>query len=187
MQIDRPIAIAVILFVILLLIFFLVMPKYQTFKGLQIELGEKKAEFYAKYAYFGEITRVYDELQSRKDDIKKIDDAFSTDSIYGKLVYFFQKKAMENGLIIKSLFLSKSSPVSPESGLKEMVFSLDALGSYSALNNFMISLEKSSRLFEITTISFGANVSGQIAGGAGAQLQTQQIYQFRLEVKTHSY
>lgn len=186
MQIDRPIAIAVTLFVILLLIFFLISPKYQTFKDLQIKLGEKKAEFNAKYAYFAEIAKVYYELQSRKDNIKKIDDALPVDSSYGRLVYFFQKKAMENGLIIKSLFLSKSSPVSQESDLKEIVFSLDAMGSYSALNNFMVSLEKSSRLFEITSISFGSDVSGLVAETI-AQFQIQQTYQFKLEVKTHSY
>ena len=108
MQIDRPIAIAVTLFVILLLIFFLVSPKYQTFKDLQIKLGEKKAEFNAKYVYFAEIAKVYYGLQNRQDSIKKIDDALPVDSNYGRLVYFFQKKAMENGLIIKNLFLSKS-------------------------------------------------------------------------------
>lgn len=186
MQIDRPIAIAVTLFVILLLIFFLVSPKYQMFKDLQIKLGEKKAEFNAKYAYFAEITRVYYELQSRGDNIKKIDDAFPTDSNYGRLVYFFQKKAMENGLIIKSLFLSKSSPAAQGSDLKEIVFSLDVMGSYSALNNFMASLEKSSRLFEVTSISFGSDVSGLVSETL-AQFQIQQTYQFKLEVKTHSY
>lgn len=186
MQIDRPIAIAVILFIILFLIFFFVSPKYQTFKELQIKLGEKKAEFNAKYAYFGEITRVYNELQNRNDSIKKIDDAFSTDSSYGKLIYFFQKKAMESGLVIKSLFLSKSSPSAQESNLKEIIFSLDAIGSYSALNNFMISLEKSSRIFEITSISFGSDVSVQVAG-LKPQFQAQQTYQFKLEVKTYSY
>ena len=55
MQIDRPITIGLILFVILLLIFFLVSPEYKTFVKLQTELGEKKAEFNAEYAYFSAI------------------------------------------------------------------------------------------------------------------------------------
>ena len=48
MQIDRPIAIALILFIILLLVFFLVVPEYNTFKSLQTQLGEKKAEYNAE-------------------------------------------------------------------------------------------------------------------------------------------
>ena len=74
MTIDRPITIAVILFVILLLVFFLVAPEYNTFKKLQVELGEKKAEFNAEYDYYAAIVKTYSELQSRQDDIKKIDD-----------------------------------------------------------------------------------------------------------------
>jgi len=189
MQIDRPIAIAVILFVILLLIFLLVLPKYNAFKDLQVKLGEKKAEFNAKYAYFAEVARVYGELQSRQDGIKKIDDALPVDSNYGRLIYFLQKKAAENGLLVKSLFLSKSSPVSSESNLKEIGFSLELTGSYSSLNNFIVSLEKSSRLFEVDNISFGSGssgASGQAAGGK-TQFQTQQTYQFKLSIKTYSY
>ena len=58
MQVDRPIAAAIILFIILLLVFFLVTPEYKTFKKLQSELGEKKAEFNAEFDYYAEITAI---------------------------------------------------------------------------------------------------------------------------------
>ena len=79
MQIDRPIAIALTLFIILLLVFFLVVPEYKTFGRLQTELGEKKAEFNAEYDYYAAITKTYYDLQSRKEDIRKIDDALPQD------------------------------------------------------------------------------------------------------------
>lgn len=189
MGFDRPIVIATILFIILLLMFFLVVPEYNKFKGLQIELGEKKAEFNAKYEYFSEIARVFDELKNYEDVIKKVDDALPSSPSFGRLAYFFQKKSKENGLIIKDLFLAKYSPDDPGSDVKEIVFSLNASGSYPALKNFISSLERSARLFEITSISFSSNSSGFLETPIIklTQFQIQQVYSFKIEVSARSY
>jgi len=203
MQIDRPITIAICLFIVLLLIFFLVMPEYNTFKDLRFELGKKRAEYNAEYEYFSEIARLYKEIQSRKEALEKIDDALPGGSNFGNLVYYFQNQASADGLIIKSLSLSKSSSPntsksSPSSGsdsdkayqqqinMSDIAFSLNLMGSYSALENFMVSLEKSARLFEIKTISFGSQ-SAQQSSEAESQFQMEETYKFNLEVATHSY
>ncbi len=195
MQIDRPIAIAVILFVILLLSFFLVVPEYRTFKELQLELGKKKAEYNAEYEYYSEIIKSYNDMQTRKEDIEKINDALPVESNFGSLVYYFQGRASESGLTFKNLFLSKSSKASSQSGadgsskskINDIVFSLNLLGSYSSLENFISSLEKSARLFEITSISFGSQSSSSFGSAQETQFQTQQTYNFNLEVLTHLY
>lgn len=190
MQIDRPIAATIIFFSAVLLAFFLVRPEYKTFKVLQAELGEKKAEFGAKYDYYAAVSKIYNDLRSREEDIKKIDNALPEDSELGRLVYFFQKTAMENGMIIKDLFLSKSlqNPAVKTKGenVKDMVFSMDLLGDYSSLGSFIASLEDSARLFEVSKISF--NSGDQIQSSSPLpQFQIQQIYSFNLQVKTHSY
>lgn len=189
MEFDRPITIAIILFIILLLMFFLVVPEYNTFKSLQIELGEKKAEFNAKYEYFAEVTRVFYELENYKEGIKKVDDALPSKPSFGRLAYFFQKEARENGLIIKDLFLAKYSLENPDSDIKETVFSISVSGSYSALKNFILSLEKSARLFEITSISFSSTPNTFLTGPGRTlmQFQTQQTYSFKIEVGARSY
>lgn len=185
MQIDRPIAIALILFIILLMVFFLVVPEYKTFRQLQTELGEKKAEYNAEFDYYAAISKTYFELQSRKGDIQKIDDALPGNPNFGQLVYYFQKTASENGLLVRDLFLSKSAQnnTGEKASVKDLVFSMDLMGNYPSLENFMVALENSSRLFEITSISFG---SGAVQT-AQSQFQTQQISSFSLQVKTHSY
>jgi len=174
MTIDRPIAIALILFIIFLLAFFLVVPEYKTFGKLRTELAEKTAEFNAEYDYYSAIDRINLDLQGRQDDIKKIDDALPKDANLSGLVYLLQKTAKENGVMIRNLFLSKSAPSNAEAnisnGVKDTVFSIDLLGNYESLKKFMVSLEKSSRVFEITSISFGST-SGN----------------FSLQIKTHSY
>lgn len=200
MQIDRPIAIAIILFVIVLLIFFVVAPEYRQFRTLQQTVGEKQAEFDAKYAYYAEIAKTYHELETRRDILKKIDDALPSVSSFGRMIYFFQQKSTESGLIVKSVFLSGYSDTGPNSDMKDIVFSLDVTGNYPALKNFISSVEQSSRLFEVTLISFsspGAQASSQILmpeeseGSSEApiptQFNSQQTYTFKLELKAHSY
>lgn len=189
MEFDRPITIAVILFIILLLMFFLVVPEYNTFKDLRVELGEKKAEFNAQYEYFAEVARVFYELENYKEGISKVDDALPNKPSFGRLAYFFQKEAKENGLIVKDLFLAKYSLENPDSDVKDIVFSINVSGSYSALKNFILSLEKSARLFEITSISF-SSTPGDFLGSPTripAQFQMQQTYSFKIEVGARSY
>lgn len=177
MQIDRPITIALTLFIILLLVFFLVVPEYKTFGELRTDLGEKKAEFAAQYEYYVEIAKTHNELIAHQDDIKKIDDALPQDPALGKLIYFLQETIKKNGLISKDLSLSKASSVGTSAGaissVKNVILSVNLTGTYSSLEGLISSLERSARIFEITNISFGS--------GSGS------VYSFSLQIKTHSY
>ncbi len=188
MQIDRPITIAVALFIIILMIFFLVAPEYKAFGKLQTDLAQKNAEYNAEFEYYNAIANTYANLQSRKAEIQKIDDALPQDSNLGGLVYAVQKMATENGIILKSLFLSKSALSSAQDSsngaIKDLFFSINLVGDYASLEKFIIALEKSSRIFEVTNISFG---SGSSLASLNPQPQTQQMYNFSLQVKTHSY
>jgi Tfp pilus assembly protein PilO len=193
MQIDRPISIAIILFISLLLIFFLVVPKYNNLKNLELDLAQKKAEFNAQFDYYSEITAKYHELQTRSEDLQKINDALPASANFGQLSYYFQKQAKDNGLILKSISLSQNASAN---GIKDVVFSLNLSGDYLSLENFIIGLEKSARLFEISNISFGLSVGSVVQEKSTeqetvteqkTQFSSQQIFNFSLEVKTHSY
>lgn len=200
MQLDRPIAIALTLFIILLLAFFLLVPEYNTFKQLRVDASGKKAEYVAKFDYYTAIAKASLDLRNRSEDIKKIDDALPQDPALGRLINFLQATAAKNGLIMKNLFLSKSSSSggagtksssssgagTNASGVKDIVFSMDLTGSYASLGELMGSLEKSSRIFEISSISFGS-ASKAPTGQSQPQFQTQQTYNFNLQIKTHSY
>lgn len=203
MTIDRPITIAIIIVVTALLVFFLVLPEYNTFVSLQGQLAEKTAEYKAQYDYYSSIDKNYFDLQSHQDDIKKIDDALSQDSILGKTIYFLQDTASANGLILKDLFLSQSAQSqdasSASQSIKNMTFSADLSGSYSSLGSFIVSLEKSSHIFEVTSISFGSEIQNpsasqsQSQGQPQIQLQSQNqtqssgMYNFSLQIISHSY
>lgn len=178
MQIDRPIAIALTLFAILLLVFFLAVPEYKIFKDLQLQLGEKQAEYVAQFDYYAAITKTFLEIEKNQKDIKKIDAALPQDSTLGETFHYLQNAAQESGLVVKSLFLSKSSGGATESGvvtgkIKKLSFSMDLLGDYASLQNFIISLERSARLFEITNISFSS--------------VSKPPYNFTIQINTNSY
>jgi hypothetical protein len=114
------------------------------------------------------------------------------------LVYYFQNQASADGLMVKSLYLSKASLSDSKTSAKnkkssqaqgemnDIVFSLSLMGSYSSLENFIVSLEKSARMFEVTNISFGS-LSDSSDSESEAQFQTEQTYNFILDVLTHSY
>jgi len=180
MQIDRPIAIAITLFIILLLIFFLALPEYNTFRNLQTQLNGKKAEFNAQYDYYAAITKTYYDLQSKKDDIDKIDDALPSSPDLSRIIYYLQETARDNGLVVKDLYLSKSSSAGASTAtdasvgkIKDIVFSADLIGDYGSLESFIMSLEESSRIFEVTNISFNSS--------------SKSPYVFGLQIKTYSY
>lgn len=187
MRIDRPIAIAVSVFAVLLLAIFLVWPEYQNFRKLQADLGEKKAQYLAEFDYYAEITKKYFELQNRQNDLKKIDDALPSDPDLGKIIYYLQKTSSESGMLVKDLFLaSQSSAVDNTGPVKDLSFSMDLIGSYSALGQFLSAIERSDRIFEVASITFSSQ-AGSPLGETQALIQAQQIYSFSLQVKTYSY
>lgn len=198
MKVDRPITIAVIIFIIILLMYFFVVPKYYEFKDLQIKLGKAEAEYNAKFAYFSEVSKIFRELEDRQESLEKIENAMPPKPQLADLVYFFQQKGTESGLIVKNILLTKISPVTSESSIKEIIFSLDVLGNYQSLKTFLSSLEGSSRLFEVGNISFGSQALNQLSSPQiqnpiskqktpVVQSLTQQVYSFKFEIKTHSY
>jgi len=176
MAIDRTIIIASIIIIILCLVFFLVMPQYNQFKDLQQQLGEKMTENARQKDYYSAIEKIYYDLQSRKEDLAKIDSALPKESDSGKTIYFLQQTAKSNGLMTKNLFLSKTSGGGSQANaniVKSIFFSMDLEGDYPSLLAFMRELESSSRIFEITNISFSSSANPP--------------YNFSLQIKTNSY
>ncbi len=199
MKIDRPISIALILFITLILIIFFVLPKYRDFRSSQADLGKIEAEFNGKYAYYSGISKAFRDLQEHQESVDKIDSALPKNPPIADIVYFFQEKSREKGLIIKSLFLAKFSALDSENGVREIAFSLNLAGTYSSLKSFLYSIEDSARLFEVSSISFSSSIlqessESQAVPGPPVnkikkqpQFQAEQIYSFQLEIKTHSY
>ncbi len=194
MEINKPVATIIILVITLILTFLLAWPKYQESSGLQKEMVEKQAEYNGKSVYFQKISQVLLQIENKKDSLEKINNALPDNISFAPLVYFLQKKGTETGLILKSITFSQISPAIfgqqsslPEGSIKEIkniAFTVNVLGNYQGLKNFLASLENSARIFEMNTISFA---SQQSSVGPAQQNSKSQIYDFKLSLKTHTY
>ncbi len=181
MELDKPITIAVILFLVLVMIFYLVLPKYQAFQNILIEAGKKEAEFNSKNAYFVEITRVYKELMLYQDNLKKIETALPDKFSLASLVNFLYQKSAENGIILKRVTTGRGAINVKGDNLKEIYLTVEAFGSYPAFKNFISAIEKSSRLIE------GENISFSLATPTIKNPEPSQTFPLTLQIKVYSY
>ena len=192
MDINKPISAITIFIVTLVLVSLFVYPKYQESVESQNILIGKEPEYNNKSEYFTKILNILKDLNERQDALKKVDSALPSGFSFAPLVYFLQQKSSENGLIITSISFSQISQVSsdrlalnsPKQQIKDINFRIDLLGGYQGLKNFLYSLEKSARLLEVNTISFASLQS--LEGGPKSQNQLQ-IYDFKLDLRTHTY
>lgn len=194
MEINKPIATIVIFIITMISVFLFALPKYQESMSLQLTLAEKLAEYNSKSDYFKDISKTYEDINKRRVVLEKIDSALPPNIAFAPLVYFLQRKGAENGIVNKSIAFSQVSKIttlasdSKEKSSKELkiiTINLDSLGTYQSLKNFLSSLEKSARLFEVESISFVS--PSRLSGGASDPKNQLQSYNFRLVVKTYSY
>lgn len=198
MEINKPITTIIILIITLLLVFLFLVPKYQESRDLKTTFAKKQAEYSGKSAYFAEISKIIEDIDGRKYILEKIDSALPSKFSFAQLIYFLQKKGAEAGIVNKSIIFSQVSPASLEQNssvtfnrelnAKEpnnITITLDLSGSYQAFKKFLSSLEKSSRLFEVESISFtSASKSSKESVKSQNQLPT---YNFKLVITTHTY
>lgn len=183
MQIDRPITIAILIMGIIAFMFFLTVPEYNNYQDLQVQLAEKTAEYNAQVDYYAAIKKTHNDLIARQEEIKKIDEALPQDPAINKVVYYLQDEIKKNGMIMKNLFLSKTS--SGTGNIKEIVFSTNLVGDYASLERFIIALEKSSRIFDVTSITFSTGTTTTATRANPASSASSQG--FSLQIKTYSY
>ncbi len=182
---SRLTLIIICFFFILLISLFLIWPKYQELRALKVEVEEKETEFRYLEEYFSKLDQSSQELKKYEAQLSKIDFALPSDSSLTllSLINFLQKASSQNGLVFKELnsfSIISPKPLAETPGLrtppfniKEIYLDFEVAGSYSALKNFLNTLEKSAKLVEVEKISFS--------------FEEGEIFSFSLKIKTHSY
>jgi len=184
---SRLTPIIICFFLILLIAFFLIWPKYQELKGIEAEIKVKKTELQYSEEYFSKLNQVSQRLKGYEAQLAKIDFALPSDASLSllSLMNFLQEASFQNGLVFKefgsySIASPKpaaTTPGSPETELpakiKEIRLNFEVSGLYSALKNFLIALEKSAKIIEVESISFS--------------FEEGEIFSFALNIRTYSY
>lgn len=181
---------AILIFVSVAGLLFLVSPKYQEWSILKGEQKSKELQLREKENYFSNLRRLSQQLQTKEEALAKIDSALPRKTETSRLLNFLADSAKNNGLLLTEISSITASRVSPEKQqmkeegqkgegqeqklvLKEITFSLKLLGDYPSLKNFLTSLEKSARLIELEELSFSSERPG--------------VFQFNLTARAHSY
>lgn len=192
MEINKPVSAIIVLIIALMVFFLFALPKYQESNELETELAQKEARYEGLVNYNLTLSNLLKSIEEKQDVLAKIDSALPPDPSLAPIVYFVQQKADQSQLAVKSITFSQVAPqvygqvLSQDSNNKEVksiIFSVDIFGSYQGLKKFLLSLERSSRLFEVNSIAFGS----EALNGTAKSKNALQAYDFKLEIKTQAY
>lgn len=153
---KKKIFIPILLFAVLIVAVYLVLPQYQKYRANKEEINLKNSQLAKTEEYFTNLQKIKDDLAKYKKSLEKIEAGLPKDISLPFLLNFFSKKSSENGLFIKSMALGQEAPNEKEESsqkTQDAYFVLEVSGTYPSLKNFVKNLENSSRLVEIETIS----------------------------------
>lgn len=173
---------------------FLVYPQYQSMDKFNQSIAKKEAEYQARSTYFGRIFELKKDIDSHADLLPRIDTALPSELSYASLINFFQVKGFESGLVIKNIVFSPASNVAPastsaknapkqDSKIKSVILSVAVSGNYQNIKQFLASLDKSARLFQVNSISFSAPASSENTKNQIKSLQRDVL----LQIQTYTY
>ena len=181
MEIDKPITTAIFLFLSLVAIFYLALPKYNAYQDLLKQIGIEEAKYNGQDAYYTSIFNNYNQLQQYKDNLSKIDDAIPSSSAFSKLLNLLYKDSTDSGIVIQNISGANNQQAGAGKSIKEISLSLSLFGSYPAFKNFLYLLEKSARLIESQDFNFSVTQpSAQSPNPPG-------VFSIKLDIKVHSY
>lgn len=180
---NKPIAIVILVIANIMVGYLFVVPKYEESAALSEEVSQKQAEYKAQSDYQLKLSSSLKDIESKQDALSRMQVALPKESSLGSLIYFFQEKARENEITIRSLSKGGSQGAGRVAAVnvssREIMttsFTASLAGAYEGLKNFLRALENSARIFEVGTISLVPSGAAQNGN-----------YNFTLEFKTYSY
>lgn len=174
---SKSILIIFILLCVFTIVFFASWPRYRELGNTQDRIAEKQIELQYKEQYFSDLAGTAEELTKYREELLKVNSILPPDPSVPALFSLLQAASSQNGLILEGLNFSAGSGISKGQGLgvKEINVSLKVSGSYSSFKGFLSTLEKTSRLIEVETLSLSAPE------------KENKPFSFDLRIKTHSY
>lgn len=184
---QKPILITIFIISTILLVIFLVYPKYQDSDFIKKKLEQKKEEFIYQQDYYEKINMLNKKLEEYKDELKKIDSALPDEPSLPALYDYFLKLSSQNGLILTEMSVSSPAVSKADPYLQEILFSISVSGTYTSFKNFLFPLYKSARMIEVESISLAGGEEGEEEKGAKEEVPTEAIFGFNLQLKTHAF
>lgn len=176
----------IIFFAIIPLALFGIWPQYQKLKTVKIQIIEKRTDLDQLKDYFSRLENTFQEISNYPEALAKIGSALPNDPSIPSLLNFLQKKASENGMVLKDIASFATAPVAEKDKLKATTIGIELTGSYESFKNFLIAVEKTDRIIEIesTRVSLPTQATPTQKGVAE---KPSELLNFSLKIKTYSY
>jgi Tfp pilus assembly protein PilO len=170
--------------------FFLIWPKYQKFESLKVQIENSELDLRQTESFYEKLEKLSEDLEGYQDQLSKIDLALPDNSSFAaiSLINFVGNSSGVtsgvNGLKLKKLksfsitspklpVQAPGTPAQPQSKVKDISVDFEVSGSYSALKNFIQTLENSAKIIEVENLSFS--------------VEKEEIPSIDLKIKTFSY
>jgi len=184
MKIDKLVIIAIIILISGgMIIFFSVLPKYQEYTYLESQLSEIQTQYANGLDYYKSLADTISKIESDGEFIEKVNSALPSTDSTSEIISFLQNESAKNNLSIQSMSFSKVSKLT-NTDIKNIGFTIELYGEYGNFKKFVNSLDNSSRIFQVTSISFE---SQRAFGPLYYSDPEQDGTLYKMEIITHSY
>lgn len=180
---PRVFLIPILLFLTLIFVVFLLLPKYENFNDLKERVEKSEAQYQKTEKYFLGLKENLENLRNYRTSLEKIETALPDSPELPPLLDFLQKKSSESGLLLENIIPAKIEGKTEEekektegilTKVEENYYNLKLAGLYPSLKSFLKALEKSSRLIEVENISLSVK-------------EKEEISEINLLIKTYTY
>ena len=168
---NRPNVSLICFFLGIILLVFLVYPKYQELMAVTAQIKLKDIELQSKEKYLSNLIELSEEFKKYEEQLAFVDSVLPQEPSLPPLFHFLQKTATQSGLILKG---TSSTYLPSLEDLKETTITLEMTGYYSSLKEFLSTIEKSARMIETESISFSTP-------------EKEETFSFDLTIKVYSY
>ena len=150
------ISIFVILIVALGLLQFLVLPPYEQFMSLRLQLDQKETELQNRSTHLSDMINLSQKLKQDEVALAKISSSLPFQADVPSLFRFIQQKSSETGMILQDIDFQEALVAEDDkrtgSKIREITFLATVNGSFQNFVSFLQQIEDSSRLFEIISV-----------------------------------
>ena len=129
-----------------------VLPQYHQYAQLREQLRSNEEVLAGKKEYYAQLFTVEQKLNSQTESFAKVSSALPVLPDTAALCQFIEQKAGENGLVIENFGGLKINK-DPKGKLGVIKFGAIARGNYPSLVNFLKTVEESSRLIEVKSVT----------------------------------
>ena len=179
---NKSFAIPILFFIALLIAVYLILPVVSDFSNLNKQLKMREKEALAIENYYKDIHDNFNKLKEHQESLEKIDTALPIGSFMPSLFNYLQKASTENGVFLKSANLSvvskKKTGEEAAKEIEEEHVNIELIGFYDGFENFLKSIEKSSRLIEIEEVQIRKEGEGVSAEGLSTLNLLLKVYSY---------